>query len=71
MNHSKATLFRNIQSHITINAADKAYVQAHVRTQQVAKKERLLTQGQLCQKLYFVASGRLRAFHLNEDAKDG
>lgn len=63
-------IFKNIQKHISLNDAEKQHIIAACAVTGVQKKQRILEQGKLCKKLYFVESGSLRAFNLSADGKE-
>lgn len=63
-------LFSNIRKHIDLDSSDKAYLQSVFSVREYQKKDLLLTQNQVCKKLFFVAQGSLRAFHLSEEGKE-
>lgn len=63
-------LFSNIQKHIVLNDAEKNYLTSILEVKEVLRKELILKQEQQCKKIYFVVSGSLRAFHINNEGKD-
>lgn len=63
-------IFNNISNHIDINDAEKEYLDALFVVKQIKKKELILDQGQVANKLYFVESGSLRAYHIDEGGKE-
>lgn len=64
------TLFKNINKYISLTEDETAQLESLLVNRQVSRKELVLRQGQLCRKLYFVKSGSLRAFNINEDGKE-
>ena len=63
-------LFANIQKHIDLNALDIKYLKSIFSIKEIKKKELVLSQGQVCKKLFFVEQGSLRAFNSNEAGKE-
>lgn len=63
-------IFKNIQKHISLTEAEKQQVISAYSVMDIQKKQRILEQGKLCKKLYFVESGSLRAFNLRADGKE-
>ena len=59
-------LQQHIQKLITISAADLALIPNYFRPIEVAKKEDLLREGQLCKENYFVVTGCLRLFFISD-----
>ena len=44
-----------------------SYLESHLKPIQLSKKEFLLTEGNICRNIYFVADGFLRAFYLKDE----
>lgn len=63
-------IFNNIRKHIELSDAEKEYVLSLLAVEAAKRKELVLTQGQVCKKLYFVESGSLRAFNVNDAGKE-
>lgn len=63
-------LFGNMQKHIPLDEFDKNYLKSIFSLEDIPRKELLLRQGQLCNKLFFVESGSLRAYNLTEVGKE-
>jgi CRP-like cAMP-binding protein len=63
-------IFLNIQRHIVLTAEERDWISAVFEVKDVPKKERVLEQGQICRKLYFVESGSLRAYNSNKQGKE-
>lgn len=63
-------IFTNIQKHISLSDLEKSYFSSFIESNEISKKELILKQGQTCKKIYFVASGSLRAFNINSQGKD-
>jgi CRP-like cAMP-binding protein len=49
-----------------LNEEDEQLILKYFKVQKVKKNEILLNTGEKCNKLYFVAEGLLRTFHLNK-----
>lgn len=63
-------IFKNIQRHIALSDFEKQQLESSLVIKEIAKKDLVLQQGQVCKKLYFVESGSLRAFNLNDEGKE-
>ncbi len=67
---SKYKVLKNIQKHITLTKNEKEYVLTLFGHQKIEKKTFILKQGLLCQKLFFVEGGSLRAYFLDEEGRE-
>ncbi len=63
-------IFSNIQKHISLSESEKLYLRNALPVKELKRKELVLRQGQICRNLYYVESGSLRAFNLNDDGKE-
>lgn len=63
-------IFKNIEQHISLGSEEKKIFTSAISIKEVVKKELILRQGDQCKKLYFVESGSLRAFHINDDGRE-
>ena len=63
-------LFTNIHKHIDLSGPEMANLGSFFSIRGYQRKELLLSQGQVCKKLFFVEDGSLRAFNLNEEGKE-
>jgi len=63
-------IFNNFQKHISLCHLEKQKLKSALLERQMGRKEIALHQGQICRKIYFVQSGSLRAFYINEDGKE-
>lgn len=63
-------IFNNIQKHISLNESEKLHLRNALSIKEVERKGMILRQGQICRNLYYVESGSLRAFNLNEQGKE-
>lgn len=63
-------IFSNIQRHVSLNTPEKLQLITALTAKYVHKKERILEQGNICKKLYFVEYGSLRAFNLRANGKE-
>jgi len=68
MNHQ--LIQESISKHITLNEEEFFVFLSHLKKTQIPRKSLLLNQGQLCENIYFVESGALRAFYLDESGKE-
>lgn len=57
---------QHLRKFINVSDTDAATISGYFKTLRVAKKENLLTEGQLCRYHYFVLSGCLRKFFVND-----
>ena len=64
------SLLENINRHITLNESERAVFLSMLKKKKITRKSKLLTQGQLCDSIYFVDSGGLRAFYLDVSGKE-
>ncbi len=63
-------ILKNIEKHITLNDLEIDHFLSVLKLKDLDKKERILSQGQTCKKLYFVEFGSLRAYNMNEEGKE-
>jgi len=63
-------VLNNIQNHVKLSSTEEAYFLSKISTQKVSKKELILRQGQICRKLFFLESGCLRAYNINDEGKE-
>ncbi|WP_373524584.1 Crp/Fnr family transcriptional regulator [Aquiflexum sp.] len=63
-------ILSNICQYISLSPVEKEYFLNLLEEENLSKKEFLLSQGESCNHIYFVNSGILRAFHINQDGKD-
>ena len=63
-------IFKNIQKHIRLNNNEKKYLVSLFKVKDVLRKEFILNQGQICRKIYFVESGSLRAYNIDDEGKE-
>lgn len=63
-------LYNNISKHITLTEQETKLIASVFMKRTIKSKEVLLFEGAACRKLYFVASGLLRAYKYNEDGKE-
>ncbi len=63
-------ILKNIEKHISLSDFEKEYFISAISIKEIKKKSLLLRQGQFCKHLYFVESGSLRAFNINEGGKE-
>ncbi len=68
MNHY--IIQENISKHITLNETEFTIFLSRLKKIQIPRKNTILSQGQLCENIYFVESGALRAFYLDESGKE-
>ena len=60
------SLKKHIAKYIPLNEADLAGIQPFFQASEVKKKETLLTEGKICKANYFVVTGCLRLFFVND-----
>ncbi len=63
-------ILKNIEKHISLSDIEKERFVSALSIKNIEKKDLLLRQGQICRYIYFVESGSLRAFNINEDGKE-
>ncbi len=63
-------ILSNVSRFIALSEEEEKCFVRSFEIQFVPKRTKILEQGSLCQNLYFVASGSLRAYHLNADGKE-
>ncbi|QIH34547.1 Crp/Fnr family transcriptional regulator [Sphingobacterium sp. DR205] len=68
MNHQR--IQENIHQYITLNETELLVFLSRLKKIQIPGKRTILCQGQLCEKIYFVESGALRAFYIDESGKE-
>ncbi|WP_104381188.1 Crp/Fnr family transcriptional regulator [Sphingobacterium sp. HMA12] len=64
------SIIENINKHIVLSEHELLIFQSRLKKKKIDRKSCLLTQGQLCEYIYFVESGALRAFYLDESGKE-
>lgn len=70
MNLEDKSIFKNIAKHISLSDSETEYAWSLLKEKVLDKKEVILSQGQHCQKIYFVEEGSLRAYNINEEGKE-
>ena len=63
-------ILSNIAKHISLNNEEITFFISLLKEKQVAKKEFILKEGQVCKYINFVNTGTLRAFHLDTEGKE-
>jgi CRP-like cAMP-binding protein len=63
-------ILQNIAKHITLTTAETNHFISLLKLEAIKKKTILLREGQLCNNIYYVSSGILRAYHLDKDGKE-
>lgn len=63
-------LFNHIARFIPLSNDEQAILSTHLSVKQVAKKEYLLTEGDICHANYFVAKGCLRMYFIKENGQE-
>jgi len=63
-------ILKNIAKHISLTEDEATYFVALLKEKQIAKKDLLLKEGQLCNNINFVHSGILRAFYVDKAGKE-
>jgi len=63
-------ILKNIAKHISLTEDEAAYFTSLLRPQQVAKKDFILKEGELCKYISFVNSGTLRAYYAVKEDKE-
>lgn len=70
MNISDYKICAHIKRHIELNVSNTEYLESIFYVKHIKKKELVLTQGHLCNKLFFVEDGSLRAFNTTDEGKE-
>ncbi|MEO6356176.1 MAG: Crp/Fnr family transcriptional regulator [Ferruginibacter sp.] len=63
-------ILQNIAKHITLTTGETNHFISLLKPEAIKKKTILLREGQLCNNIYYVSSGILRAYHLDKDGKE-
>lgn len=63
-------IFKNIQKHIRLSDAELAFLKSTVVVKDIAKNELVQVQDDICSKIFFVESGSLRAYHIDDQGKE-
>ena len=63
-------ILKNIEKHISLSDLEKEHFITCVKIKAIDRKSLILRQGQICKSLFFVESGNLRAFNINDDGKE-
>ncbi len=64
------SIIKNVNRHIVLNENELLFFLSRLKKKKIDRKSLILTQGQLCEYIYFVESGALRAFYLGEAGKE-
>ncbi len=59
-----------LKENYDLNEDEENLIQKYFAVQEIKKNEILLNSGEKCNKLYFVAEGLLRTFHLNKNGSE-
>lgn len=62
--------FRNFEKHIPISDKEKRIISANLEFMDVPRNDVVLSQGNKINTIFYVVSGALRAYHLNEKGKE-
>ena len=65
-----ALILKNIAKHINLEEEERHYLLSHIKLHHVKRKDLLQRQGDLCRYFFFVESGSLRAFNINEEGRE-
>jgi CRP-like cAMP-binding protein len=63
-------ILQNIAKHISLSEEEKNYFTGLLKAETIKKKTFVLREGHLCNNIYYVSSGMLRAFHLDKEEKE-
>jgi len=63
-------LIKHIRNYVDLNETELPILYKYIKTIQVAKKELLLEEGQICKSNYFVEKGCLRMYYINSKAEE-
>lgn len=62
-----ASILKNIEQHVTLTAQEQELFLSKIETQHYKAKTVLLNAGEICRQSYFVNSGVLRSFNINDN----
>jgi len=63
-------ILKNIAKHIELNKEESDYFTSIIQFKNIRKKDFMLQEGQVCDKINFVHSGALRAYYLDKEGKE-
>jgi len=63
-------ILNNVAKHVSLNEEEAAFFLSLLQEQEVAKKEFILKEGQVCKNISYVHSGTLRAYYIDKDGKE-
>jgi CRP-like cAMP-binding protein len=63
-------ILKNVAKHITLDNKESDFFTGQLKEIQPAKKSILLKEGQVCQNIYFINDGALRAYHVDKQDKE-
>lgn len=63
-------ILHNISKHVSLNEDEEKFFLSQLSIRTFARKELILRQGKICNKIFFVESGCLRAYHLSEEGRE-
>ena len=63
-------ILQNVAKHIALDEKEAHFFIALLQQQQVAKKEFILQEGQLCKSISYVHSGTLRAYYADKEGRE-
>lgn len=64
------SILKNIEKHIVLDNEEERYFTSLLHRKEIAKKDFLLKEGQLCRTISFVHSGALRAYFLDNEGRE-
>lgn len=67
---SDQLILLNIKKHVSLSDEESELFLSSVRSMSFSKKEIIVRQGDRCNQLYFVKTGSLRAYNINEEGKE-
>ena len=63
-------ILKNVAKHISLNEQETAFFLSLLQQQEVAKKEFILKEGQVCKNISYVHSGTVRAYYVDAAGKE-
>ena len=63
-------ILKNVAKHISLNEEETAFFIALLEQEEIAKKDFILKEGQLCKNISYVHSGTLRAYYVDKDGRE-
>lgn len=66
----KQSIIKHLRCHIDLSEPEKCIVLDSLEERSIKRKERLLNEGSPCNQLFFIESGLVRAYCMNDEGKE-